>query len=390
MTWAPKRRLESLVGLAPTEGGPDTLGGGPGNDVLRAGPGGPGDGDLLNGSEGTDTVSYEHRSGGVVVSIDGIANDGSAGEGDNVASDAECLTGGAASDVLVGSDSDNCIDGRGGSDTINGLGGADSLEGGAADPSSDVLLGGTGIDTLQGSAGDDLLRGEGDGDALLAGGGGSDELHGGDGDDRAVTGGPGTDTLDGGAGNDSLNGSDVVLVGVDGNDALKGGTGNDALAGGDGDDTIDGGAGVDEMSGGGGEDTASYVEARAPVTVTLDGLANDGSPGENDLVRTDIEDIRGGGVADTLIGDRKRNELEGGTGEDYLDGAADTDVFSGGDQIDVIRARDRSAETVQCGSGKADYRHRRLKRPGVGQLRAKGHGQAEPAQARAGDRSFSP
>ncbi len=88
----------------------------------------------------------------------------------------------------------------------------------------------------------------------------------------------------------------------------------DSLAGGLGNDVFDGGAGADSFNGGDGIDTLGYSERTLPVTVTLDGIANDGSSGELDNAGATIE-----------------NTLSGGSGDDKLhalDGAKDT-LFCG-------------------------------------------------------------
>ncbi len=104
-------------------------------------------------------------------------------------------------------------------------------------------------------------------------------------------------TLIGGAGNDSL------TAGA-GDDSLNGGADNDTLTGGAGDDTLDGGIGADSISGGMGIDTADYSSRVNPVSVTLDGVANDGEVGEGDNIPADVEVITGGSANDTL--DAKR------------------------------------------------------------------------------------
>ena len=64
-----------------------------------------------------------------------------------------------------------------------------------------------------------------------------------------------------------------------------------------GNDTLEGDAGTDDLWGDGGSDTASYVDHTVAVTVTLDGLANDGSSGENDHIEADVENAEQEGGA---------------------------------------------------------------------------------------------
>lgn len=105
--------------------GNDQLIGGPGNDTLDGCTGS----DVLSGRGGRDTATYTPRTSSqpVVVSIDGLANDGQASEADNVKTDTGNLIGGAGNDTLTGSTGPNRIDGGLGADSINGLGGADAV-----------------------------------------------------------------------------------------------------------------------------------------------------------------------------------------------------------------------------------------------------------------------
>jgi Ca2+-binding RTX toxin-like protein len=96
--------------------GSDLLNGGPGNDRafggagaddLQGGPGidGLGGGlgpDELSGGAGRDIVLYGQRGQSVRVSIGAGANDGLAGEGDDVHADVEAVQGGRGNDVLTG------------------------------------------------------------------------------------------------------------------------------------------------------------------------------------------------------------------------------------------------------------------------------------------------
>ena len=57
------------------------------------------------------------------------------------------------------------------------------------------------------------------------------------------------------------------------------------LTGGEGNDVLDGGGGADTLGGGEGYDLADYSARTAPVSLTLDGAANDGEAGEQDFAR---------------------------------------------------------------------------------------------------------
>jgi Ca2+-binding RTX toxin-like protein len=141
--------------------GTDTLIGGLGNDVLDGGLGN----DVLSGRDGIDTVTYADRTTPVVVSLDGIANDGEVAvhEADQLET-IEVVIGGHGNDVLTGDDNANAlfggdgndkIDGRGGNDVVLGSNGDDTIIGGAG---NDTIIGGVGRDSLYGSTGDDTLE----------------------------------------------------------------------------------------------------------------------------------------------------------------------------------------------------------------------------------------
>ena len=130
--------------------GTDTLNGSTGNDVLEPG---AGVGDVVSGGGGFDYASYRYAyssyyGAGVVVDIDGIADDGPSGENDNIRTDVEGLMGSAGGDTLTGPTTTVA-------NTLVGYGGTDTLIGNAGD---DSLSGGQGYnDNLQGGAGNDLL-----------------------------------------------------------------------------------------------------------------------------------------------------------------------------------------------------------------------------------------
>jgi len=252
-------------------------------------------------------------------------------------------------------------------------------------PGSDQLTGGPARDSVLGDEGDDAVNGGGDGDSLI-GGDGNDTLHGGDGDDT-LNGRAGADVIYGDAGsNDTVDygegqhnagvtvtigaladdglpgeGDDVkgdveavygsegpdVIVGTDdnellmgegGNDQLYGKGGNDKVYGFAGDDILTPGLGNDDSDGGEGTDTINYVDHLDGVTVSLDGVANDGSPALNETDNaTTVENIGGSQGNDLLIGDAGPNWLIGSNGNDELRGNDGNDTFTGGPGADVLR-----------------------------------------------------
>lgn len=124
-------------------GGADRIDAGAGDDTIDGGLG-P---DAVAGGEGRDAVSYEAATQGVRVTLDGIADDGALGEGDDVRSDIERVTGSALDDTLVAGPFPVELNGGAGRDRLTGS------------PGADVLSGGDGDDTLDGATGPDLLAG---------------------------------------------------------------------------------------------------------------------------------------------------------------------------------------------------------------------------------------
>jgi Ca2+-binding RTX toxin-like protein len=242
--------------------GDDKLTGGPGDDVLI----GEAGADTMAGGGGRDTADYSARTAPVTVNLDAKANDGEAGENDNVALDVEVIAGGSGNDALAGSSSDNALLGNAG---------------------NDMLAGGDGNDQLDGGAGDDTL----------AGGAGADSLVGGDGNDTAsyaestaavrvvLDGKPG----DGAAGeNDSVDTENVT--GSPGDDVLIGNAGVNTLTGGDGNDRLLGGPGADVLDGGPGDDILQSLDGAKDVVNCGDG--EDGVVSDRSDVRTGCDYIK--------------------------------------------------------------------------------------------------
>ena len=105
---------------------------------------------------------------------------------------------------------------------------------------------------------------------------------------------------------------------------MIGNAGNDFLFGNADDDTAlaaSGADGADFFEGSVGIDTASYVGRRSSVNVSIDNIANDGSPREGDNIRLDVENVLGGSGNDTLRANQfqaEPNVLSGGPGGDSL------------------------------------------------------------------------
>jgi Ca2+-binding RTX toxin-like protein len=124
------------------------------------------------------------------------------------------------------------------------------------------------------------------------------DISGGDGKDNLQTYGSSGTLLDGGAGNDTLKGwdTDETLLGGPGDDEINGSGGADHIEGGDGNDSIspdtchdpandyvDGGPGMDVVD----DWVIPSNDYNPPISVSMDGAANDGRPGEADNARRD-------------------------------------------------------------------------------------------------------
>jgi Ca2+-binding RTX toxin-like protein len=242
--------------------GNDTLTGGPGDDVLI----GEGGADTLTGKAGSDTADYSARIAPVSVSLNGSADDGEAGESDNVASDVEILVGGSADDQLAGNDADNVLLGNAGNDILGAGGGNDQLDGGAGD---DTLAGGDGADAITGGDGADTANYTSSNAGVRV----------------VLDGKPG----DGAPGeNDSVDTENVT--GGGGDDVLIGNGGPNALAGGAGNDRILGGKGADVLDGGAGDDIIQSLDGEKETVSCGDG--EDGTVSDRADVRTDCDYIK--------------------------------------------------------------------------------------------------
>ena len=304
---------------------PRTFNGGPDDDLFVAGvdSGQPND---YHGDAGTDYMRYTWRSDSAVkrsqtITLDDVADDGENNEGDNVHSDIEYAFGSDQADTIKGTANADYLVGMGGADAIDGNGGDDRL---FADDSTDtgqkicdadVVNGGEGADeitlggntTANGEAGDDVIRSF----PVACPAPASNKVTGGEGQDTAtffdlpapaaVVKGLKV-SLDGVA-NDGVGGRDNFASDIEDMYASSGGMtliGSDSanrLTGGAGDDVLDGRGGADVLVGGLGSDTADYSSRSEPLSLTLDGVANDGATagaGEGDLIRDDVENVRGG------------------------------------------------------------------------------------------------
>ncbi len=168
-------------------------------------------------------------------------------------------------------------------------------------------------------------------DQSVSGGSGSDEI---------IT-GPRSDTINPGTGRDQVStgsGADSIV-------ATSAPDGPDVYALGSGDDVP---AYVHEIEYDG--DSVDYGPRDERVIFEADGLANDGSPGEEDMI-VDAEAVKGGAGDDLLVGDGNYGALLGGVGNDRLLGRGGTDVLRGDEGDDVL---DGGGEYDELRSGRED------------------------------------
>ncbi len=291
-------------------GGADRVHGGGGDDTLLAWTGA----DEFHGDEGTNMLSFELRTIGIIfdlsqggqemfgafVTWDGIQN----------------VRGTAKTDRLIGSDNANLLLGGGGSDDLRGLAGADRLIG--SDDGDDTLLGGDGDDVLRGTAG--LRQGQ-------------EVLVGGAGDDRVLV----------------SEGADMLVVGGDDLDTLSFEKFADGVR-------VDLAAQILDFA-------VGRVEWAADFEVLVGGRGDDTLVATDDVHRSNVSSIDGGGGGDDIFGSDANerlfggagaDELQGGGGNDTLDGGASNDGLSGDQGDDVLVGGNGEFEQYDGGKGRFD------------------------------------
>jgi Ca2+-binding RTX toxin-like protein len=318
--------------------------GGAGNDIIEGGSFFNVTGDTLIGGAGIDTLSYEHSTAGVSITLKAgkaaVAGTGGDDEGDT-ATGFENLIGSAKIDTLTGDTGNNVIEGGGDLDLLIGGLGSDtaSYAGSALGVQVDLGLQGTTLAdgvtinapaTAQSSAGDangdqlynfENIIGSAEGDTLL--------------------GDASNNTIDGGAGADTLRG-------YAGKDILRGGANNDIFyAGGTS------GIGADTYDGGADFDILTYQDELLGVTVVLgaNGASANVTGGPNaagdKLIR--IESVIGGDGNDKFTGNNLAHQLDGGKGNDTLIGGTGNSTIYGQGGNDTIVASIGANELYQGG-----------------------------------------
>ncbi len=232
------------------------------------------------GADGSDTVSYIRSNVGVMVTLDGTANEtGGYAAGDTLAENIVNIIGSNFADTLTAASGGSAITGGRGDDTLTGAAGSDTFVFASGDGDDEInqftITGGqdkidlsafnsiASMDDLK----DDISDRGGDIEIDLPNGG---ELR-----LNAPTGFNNTDNdfhgltpdnfifytkkISGSIGdrfNNEINGTSSAntLYGEDGKDTINGGAGDDEIYGGEDNDTLNGGAGNDWLDGGPGDD----------------------------------------------------------------------------------------------------------------------------------------
>ncbi|MBC7987056.1 MAG: hypothetical protein H7X93_10395, partial [Sphingomonadaceae bacterium] len=339
----------------------DTVTGGAGPTAINSG---DIDGAVLLGQAGNDTIT-----GGIgAQTLRGAGGDDSilggvgAVLGDLIdgGDGFDTLIGSSSNDTVVGGALSDTIDGGDGSDLLTGGLGADSVNGGIGNDTI-AILDGEFIDNVDGGAGSDLLdlsniitTGQGVtidvGTGVFTGFGGTRTIGAiervlGTALDDVIKLGDTSNTINGGGGDDSLSGGQIGaddFDGGDGDDTLHGGSGIDTLKGGAGNDLIEllGFEQIDHVDGGANIDTVDYSAmgvAGGPVAVDLGGGTATGFGGTVTVVN--VERVIGTDSNDTLDGGGIVGvTLDGGLGDDAINGGIDVQILVGGEGNDTIFA----------------------------------------------------
>jgi Ca2+-binding RTX toxin-like protein len=395
---------DTLVGIENITGsdGDDLLSGDFGSNILNGGKGndtieGEDGNDTLIGGDGVDTLRFDFASA-VTVNLS-VLTAQNTGDGLDVISGFENITGTGSNDTLTGDGGLNRLEGRNGNDLLNGGLNNDELFGGEGD---DTLIGGAGADQLDGGEGTETVGdtvtylasaagvnislggvpgsgGDAAGDQLFAienligsafadtltGDFGANVIEGRGGADRLISSGSfsGVDTVSyansaagvtvsllldgsllvggaqvsaGDAAGDRLSGFKDI-IGSAFNDTLIGDSDANQLFGGLGNDVLRGGGAGDRLDGGvSGIDTASYEGSAGSVIVSLANLAGlSGGDAQGDTL-VGIENLIGSSNADSLAGDDGANIINGGNGDDTISGGLGNDTLIGGLGVDSL------------------------------------------------------
>lgn len=156
------------------------------------------------------------------------------------------------------------------------------------------------------------------------------------------------------------------VSGGDGNDWLYGADGADTLEGGSGNDTLVGGTGLDTLTGGIGDDIYLLTSQDNSTTVASStDIINEDENGGQDIVGSAFQNTTlganlevlilwgtaitgtGNNLDNSIVGNSQNNVLNGGVGDDYMQGRSGNDTYyvdSQGDQ--VFEAANDGVDTV--------------------------------------------
>jgi Ca2+-binding RTX toxin-like protein len=245
----------------------------------------------------------------------------------------------AGNDLVNGLEGADTIDGGDGHDILNGQQGNDTVYGGNGD---DLIRPGTGDDYADGGAGFDRVSYASVGTDNLAsgvtvslalqgtwqntGGGGVDFLVG----FENLTGTRFDDNLTGDSTNNWLWGGFDPTTGFGGNDVYSAGGGNDLVELSLGSSSADGGSGTDAVTFFGDD-----VGVASGVTFSLALQGTTQSTSFGNVAATGFENLSGTIFSDSLSGDGGDNVLAGDQGDDTLAGGAGNDTLYGDGRIFV-------------------------------------------------------
>ncbi len=401
-------------------GGSDTLDGGDGDDIFKNS--GSGNHSYVGGS-GSNTVSYELivKGAGVTADLTKSSGNTNGDNGNQIFNLIQNLVGSKLNDKLYGDQEKNNLSGGDGNDLLDGREGVDSLSGGQG---NDTLIGGAGADTLSGGDGEDWasyetsvkavtidLTGQnpsGDtnsNDALNDSFDSIEALLGSNLNDTVITGeaktnykydgGMGIDTLDFRQSSSGVNvnlktqtfGSSVFASGGSAAGAqfqnfenMLGSVHGDVLGGDDqtliannidagkGNDVVYVTLGNDTLAGGEGIDSLDFSDIAAPVVLDLKldkiQISVNGKP--HTITYTGFEQAEGTAYGDKLKGNTENNLLNGGAGDDTLEGGGGTgvDTLQGDEGDDYFVSGEAVSTLLVGGSGNdtVDYTITRLEK----------------------------
>jgi Ca2+-binding RTX toxin-like protein len=303
----------------------------------------------LDGSLGSDTVSYQGFSVPVKVDLGGLGTKGSAtavGGVNETLINIENVTGSNFDDTLQGTVGNNVFDGGTGNDTVTYDKASTSGVVVSLATSLPQNTGGSGFDTLKnienliGSPYNDKLTGDG-GNNILNGGAGNDILTGGKGDDTYIVDSVGDQVVENlSEGIDTVQSSitytlpaNVENLQLTGSGSING-FGNSlnntisVIGTGSASNLLDGGAGADSMSGGNGNDTYIVDNTGDTVTEQANGGTDTVISSVNYTLPANVENLQLSGSAGSGNGNELNNVISGTVGNNILDGGLGTDTVS--------------------------------------------------------------